>query len=134
MEISTHIILFGGAIVISLITYKSIQFYTRLRKITEVGEEEKPIRLLKRELHKSDQEIQKLISKLTYDPSNTEALQRFRPIINNTHCIFAKSSKLWTNDGWQPDKSLEENVLRSVLPLSIFLKYLRKSTDLTLIE
>lgn len=53
-----------------------------------------------------------ILNLVLYDAENCEALHHFEPVKANTHCVFAKTSKLWGSRDYDPYLSLEHNVLR----------------------
>ncbi|XP_061162480.1 uncharacterized protein LOC133171705 [Saccostrea echinata] len=61
---------------------------------------------LKRSVHKA------VFDFVTYDASKIPAIENFKPIQENTECIFARRAKLWGNQEWDKDLSLEENTFR----------------------
>ncbi|XP_052713399.1 uncharacterized protein LOC128187182 [Crassostrea angulata] len=64
-----------------------------------------------------EEELQRSVERavfgfVTYDATSVTALQQFNPVQENTECIFAKKAKLWGNQDWNQELSLEENVFR----------------------
>jgi hypothetical protein len=55
-----------------------------------------------------------------YNPSDTNALRMFEQIKQNTHCLFAAKSRIWSSPDWNPHLTLEENIKASVKALSRF--------------
>jgi hypothetical protein len=49
---------------------------------------------------------------IPYNPAETEMLKRFDSIKSQTQCLFAATSRLWSAPDWNPELSLEDNVLR----------------------
>jgi len=71
------------------------------------------------------------MTSVLYDPVNeNECLQRFQPCLQQTHCIFSKTSRSWGSANWQAQLSLEENALRS-LPQFIKFSLLNDAKNLT---
>lgn len=64
----------------------------------------------------------KIVSKYTreildyvlYDVERCSAIEQFEPVKANTHCVFAKTAKLWGSRDYDIALSLEENVKRLV--------------------
>eukprot|EP01006_Ploeotia_vitrea_P016888 TRINITY_DN47813_c0_g1_i1.p1 TRINITY_DN47813_c0_g1~~TRINITY_DN47813_c0_g1_i1.p1 ORF type:complete len:307 (+),score=27.54 TRINITY_DN47813_c0_g1_i1:55-975(+) len=61
------------------------------------------------------------LSELPYDPSATDCLKRFKPIQNQTHCVFAKAAKLWGSD-YDPELSVRENAQNHVPVFKAFVQ------------
>lgn len=61
-----------------------------------------------------------------FDPSSSPVLERFLPIRKHSHCLFARSSRLWASRDWDSAVSLEENVRRSIPGL---LQFTRSVTE-----
>ena len=65
----------------------------------------------------------KIVSKYTeeileyvlHDAERCLAIEQFEPVTTNTHCVFAKTAKLWGSRDYDISLSLEENVRRSVI-------------------
>lgn len=57
---------------------------------------------------------------LPYQPWETEALGRFSPCKEQTRCVFAKKSQLWSVDSWKQGETLEEFIARHREVLSAF--------------
>lgn len=62
------------------------------------------------------------IEMLGYDPANMPSLSRFQPVVQQTHCYFAKKSKVWSSQPWDIDLSIEENVQKDINALELFTK------------
>lgn len=63
-------------------------------------------------VHKYTGEI---LDYVLYDAESCLALEQFEPVKLNTHCVFAKTSKLWGSRDYDNALSLEENVKRLVM-------------------
>lgn len=68
------------------------------------------------------EEYEELLESLRYNPVQTEAVERFQPIQQNTHCVFARKSLVWSTNNWDDKLSIDENVGRDVDMIRIFLK------------
>ena len=55
-----------------------------------------------------------LKSGINYDVHNCGCLKRFSIIKERTHCIFARTSKVWGSADWDDSLSIEENVKKSL--------------------
>jgi len=53
-----------------------------------------------------------ILNLVLYDAENCEALDHFEPVKANTHCVFAKTAKIWGSHDYDPALSLVENTLR----------------------
>jgi hypothetical protein len=49
-----------------------------------------------------------------YNPADCLSLKRFRPVIRNSRCLFARGARVWGGRDYNEDWSLEENVRASV--------------------
>ncbi len=58
--------------------------------------------------------VSKILDFALYDVENCQTLQNFDQIKSNTHCTFAKTSKLWGACDYDPLLSLETNIERFV--------------------
>lgn len=64
----------------------------------------------------------KIVSKYTaeileyvlHDAERCLTIEQFEPVKTNTHCVFAKTAKLWGSRDYDASLSLEENTRRSV--------------------
>lgn len=45
-----------------------------------------------------------------YDPTDCEALRRFRPVVQGSRCLFARGARLWGSREYDSSNSLEANV------------------------
>jgi len=63
----------------------------------------------------------KAIGNLEYNPSNTNALQKFFSLKTSTHCLFAAKSRIWSCADWNSALSFEANIVRSVPALIRFM-------------
>jgi FPC/CPF motif-containing protein YcgG len=66
--------------------------------------------------------------KLDYDPSSNETLNHFDGVKSKSKCLFAKQSRLWATEGYRSDKTLEQNMMKS-LPAIIKFVTLADSND-----
>jgi len=53
-----------------------------------------------------------ILNLVLYDAENCEAIDHFEVVKANTHCVFAKTAKLWGSHDYDPALSLAENTLR----------------------
>ena len=56
--------------------------------------------------------IDNILDYVLYDAENCETLSHFEPVKTNTHCTFARMSKLWGALKYNPALSVEANVER----------------------
>jgi NTP pyrophosphatase (non-canonical NTP hydrolase) len=59
---------------------------------------------------------------ISHDPVTEPSLERFAQVIEQTHCPFALSTKLWGSFEWDPSKSLKANIENSLPTLMRFCK------------
>ena len=57
---------------------------------------------------------EEILDYVLYDSERCLAVEQFEPVKNNTHCVFAKTAKLWGSRDYDITLSLEENVKRFV--------------------
>lgn len=55
-----------------------------------------------------------ILDYVLYDAERCLAVEQFEQVKANTHCVFAKTAKLWGSHDYDIALSLEENVKRSV--------------------
>ena len=55
---------------------------------------------------------EQILDYVLYDTEECLAVEQFELVKNNTHCVFAKTSKLWGSCDYDIAISLEENVKR----------------------
>jgi len=60
--------------------------------------------------------------RISHDPVTEPSLEKFAPVIEQTHCPFAPSTKLWGSFEWDHSKSLKANIENSVPTLVRFCK------------
>jgi len=60
-----------------------------------------------------------LLEQLDYDPENNEVAEHFSILKENSDCLFAKSSKIWTAHPWNPRLSLEDNIISNIKGLEV---------------
>lgn len=53
-----------------------------------------------------------ILKNVLYDAEKCLALEQFETVKLNTHCVFAKTAKLWGSHDYDNAISLEENVKR----------------------
>lgn len=57
---------------------------------------------------------EEILDYVLYDSERCLAVEQFVPVKNNTHCVFAKTAKLWGSRDYDVALTLEENVKRFV--------------------
>ena len=58
---------------------------------------------------------EEILDYVLYDAERCLAVEQFEPVKNNTHCVFAKTAKLWGSRDYDVALSLEDNVKRFVI-------------------
>lgn len=56
-----------------------------------------------------------ILDYVLYDAERCLAVEQFEPVKSNTHCVFAKTARLWGSRDYDIVLSLEENVKRLVM-------------------
>lgn len=64
-----------------------------------------------------------VVSLLGYDPASNSTISNFQPIQQKTHCLFAKSAKVWSSKEYDYNLTLEENVKENLESLTLFTRY-----------
>jgi NTP pyrophosphatase (non-canonical NTP hydrolase) len=59
---------------------------------------------------------------ISHDPITEISLNRFKSTVDNTHCIFSNTAKIWGSYEWDSNLSLEENIDNSLPSLTRFSK------------
>ena len=55
---------------------------------------------------------EQILDYVLYDAEGCSAVEQFEIVKSNTHCVFAKTSKLWGSCDYDIALTLEENVKR----------------------
>eukprot|EP01114_Cavostelium_apophysatum_P000315 TRINITY_DN10297_c0_g1_i1.p1 TRINITY_DN10297_c0_g1~~TRINITY_DN10297_c0_g1_i1.p1 ORF type:complete len:342 (-),score=74.70 TRINITY_DN10297_c0_g1_i1:162-1187(-) len=66
--------------------------------------------------------MKEVVELLNYDPSSNSTMDSFRNIAQRSHCLFAKSAKVWATKPFDTSRSLHDNVVENLSALQIFLK------------
>ena len=115
------------AVVFGFALYQIRQYYEIKKKVEEYNKFQEQFqnmnyrKVLKKAGPQSLPEAE-LIKTLRYNPTQTEAIERFASVIQGTQCAFAKKSLIWSTDTWDQNKSIDENVARDIDVLKVFLK------------
>ena len=68
---------------------------------------------------------EEILAYVLHDAERCLAIEQFEPVKANTHCVFAKTAKLWGSRDYDVSLSLEENVKRLVAQLRVTLMIYR---------
>ena len=67
-----------------------------------------------------------ILDYVLYDTERCLAVEQFESVKNNTHCVFAKTAKLWGSRDYDIALALEENVKRCVTHSHQLLEFLHQ--------